>query len=190
MITKHRVSWRSAPPAKTKGVPFIEVPLSTKAVLSGTFAEGTPFAIENRFSTGAVYDQVADGVFKLKAMETTAPGPAMIKVPADAAPSGLRQTQLLILGHGGELEDHFTAGWGSSVEVLGWHIGRGFERGGTKVKGERSKVTKVTSASTPRVDPQYSPGPISTFFYCERACASLRVYLKNNLHLAFGHQVC
>jgi hypothetical protein len=105
---------------------LINVP--TGAVLSGTYANGRPFAFANGTS-----DFLAPGTIALKAAPTPIPGPTIVRVPTDAAPMGLRTGQLLYLSDGGNLGDDFNADWGSVVNIDGGRVGTHFEAVGALV---------------------------------------------------------
>ena len=75
-------------------------------MLSGTLADGTPFAFSSNEG-----DTIAAGSITLQAADV-ANGPAIINVPAVAAPSGVHYGQTLNLSDGGTLNDDFNAGWG------------------------------------------------------------------------------
>lgn len=96
-------------------IPF-NIPVD--AVLNGTLADGTPFAIDNFFG------RLADGALTLKLANVAPPTSMHINVPTDAAPSGVRHGQVLTLNTGGQLPEHFTAVSGSMVNVLGGQVGR------------------------------------------------------------------
>jgi hypothetical protein len=98
----------------------IDIPAG--ALLSGTLSDGTPFAFSDQES-----DYVAAGTLTLRATALPTPGPAVIQVPHDPAPKGLRTGQSLLLSEGGVLGEKFTAGWGSSVTISGGQIGDSFK---------------------------------------------------------------
>jgi hypothetical protein len=92
----------------------VELNLPAGSVLSGTLADGTPFA----FSDQAL-DFIADGVLTLRAAALPPVGPATINVPNDPAPPGIRQGQTLTLSEGGQLNPYFVAGPGSTLLITG-----------------------------------------------------------------------
>jgi hypothetical protein len=57
----------------------------------------------------------------------------VIEVPDNAAPSGIRSGQTLVLKEGGVLGSNFTAGWGSTVRIAGGQVGRHFEAVGADI---------------------------------------------------------
>ena len=97
-------------------------------VLSGTLADGTPFAFSS-----IDRDIIADGTVTLNAAALPAIGPAVINVPSDAVPLGIRSGQTLNLAEGGVVSDQFNAGWGSTVHVTGGDFGKNFEAVGAEV---------------------------------------------------------
>ena len=99
------------------------------SVLSGTLANGTPFAFASLDS-----DSIDDGTLTLTAATLAPVGPAVITLPSDPAPLGIRTGQTLVVDHGGILGDNFNAGWGSVVEVnAGGQVGNNLEAVGAQV---------------------------------------------------------
>jgi hypothetical protein len=98
------------------------------SVLSGTMADGTPYTL-----TSLDADGFADGTLTLEAAVLPDIGPAVITLPADPLPPGLRSGQTLIVEEGGTVGDHFNAGWGSRVVIDGGNVGGRFEVVGTDV---------------------------------------------------------
>jgi hypothetical protein len=98
------------------------------SVLSGTLADGTPFAFSDRDG-----DRFELGTLRLQRWDPPPRGPAAIYLPSGSAPTGLREQQTLIVGPGGKLGDNFTAGWGSVVTVVGGAVGNNFEAVGAQV---------------------------------------------------------
>ncbi len=96
-------------------------------VLSGTLSDGSSFA----FSSGDQW--FAPGTLTLKATDVLTAGPALIRLPSDPVPRGLRFGQTLLLADGGEIGDHFTADWGSIVRMSGGRIGQRFQAVGSLV---------------------------------------------------------
>jgi hypothetical protein len=106
----------------------VVVDVPTGSVLSGTLADGTPFAFSSQDG-----DNLVEGRLHLQAREPPAPGPATIHVPGRPAPLGIRARQSLVVGTGGIVGDNFRAGWGSVVTVTGGQIGDNFEAVGAQV---------------------------------------------------------
>lgn len=101
------------------------------SVLSGTLADGTPFAFGKGFRTN---DSIADGTVTLERSELPAIGPAVITLSDDNAPLGLRSGQTLFVEAGGVVADNVTVGLGSAVHVLaGGEIGENFEAVGATI---------------------------------------------------------
>ena len=92
------------------------------------------------------FDTFADGTLTLRAAALPPPGPATYQVPADAAPTGLRQGQSLVLGAGGQLGENFTAAWGSSVTITGGNVAKNFEAVGATVAISGGFVTSSFDA--------------------------------------------
>jgi hypothetical protein len=111
---------------------MVSVNVPADAVVSGTLADGTPFAFGKAFRSSS--DTLSDGTLTLEFVEPPAVGPTTIHLPTDAAPLGVRGGQTLIVDSGGVVPDNVTAGVGSRVEVLtGGAIGANFEAVGAEV---------------------------------------------------------
>ncbi|MCH7752458.1 MAG: hypothetical protein IH898_09935, partial [Planctomycetes bacterium] len=99
------------------------------SVLSGTLADGTPFAFASLDS-----DNIDPNTLTLIAAAIAPVGPAVITLPSDPAPLGIRTGQTLVVDNGGILGDNFNAGWGSVVEVnAGGQVGNNLEAVGAQV---------------------------------------------------------
>ena len=96
--------------------------LPSFSLLSGTYADGTPFAISS-----ADGDWIADGTLKLHASPLPAIGPSTIVIPGDTAPTSIRNGQTLYLSNEGILGNQFNAGLGSHLIMTGGQIGNHFE---------------------------------------------------------------
>lgn len=105
-----------------------QLDLPDGAVLSGTLADGRPFAM----SQGNV-DSFEAGMLKLKAAAIPAAGPSIVRVPGSAAPLGLRAGQTMVVDVGGSVGDNFTADWGSVVRINDGLVGDRFEAVGSFV---------------------------------------------------------
>ncbi|MFO0899768.1 MAG: hypothetical protein U0836_20250 [Pirellulales bacterium] len=93
----------------------LAVNIPANGVVSGTLADGTPFAL-----TRENLDFIRDGALTLHAAQVAAVGPATINLPGDTAPLGIRAGQAITVGAGGVLGDYngtFNAGRGSSLAV-------------------------------------------------------------------------
>lgn len=98
------------------------------SVLSGTLADGTPFA----FSSHDL-DTFPDGTITLKVAALPAVGSPQIMLPADLVPRGIRAGQTLIVAEGGGIGDNFNAGPDSTIILAGGRVGRNFEAVGAQV---------------------------------------------------------
>ncbi len=94
--------------------------LTSGRLLSGTFADGTPFAL-------GYGDSFANGTLTLIRSAEPAPGPAVINAPGDPVPLGVRAGQTLNVSDGGTVGDNFNAGSGSVVVISGGAVGSNFE---------------------------------------------------------------
>lgn len=99
----------------------VELALEQGQVLTGTLANGSPFAFSSIDS-----DDIDQGTFRLT-LASLALGPELIEVPGDPTPYGVHDNQRLQLMEGGTLSENFVAGRGSLVEVDGGEIGKNFE---------------------------------------------------------------
>jgi len=104
----------------------INFDLPSNSVLSGTLADGTPFAFSSSFDL----DSFAEGTLTLQVAVLPVIGPSMIMVPSDIAPLGIRSGQTITVGDNGILGDHFNAGLGSVTNVTGGLVGNNFEATG------------------------------------------------------------
>jgi hypothetical protein len=106
----------------------VAINIPTGGVLSGTLADGTPFAFSQENT-----DYIAHGNLRLHAAAVPAVGPASINVPADPAPRGIRQGQTLTLSDGGQLAAGFAAAAGSTLNITGGSAGGNLEAVGATV---------------------------------------------------------
>ncbi|MFO0790632.1 MAG: hypothetical protein U0805_14345 [Pirellulales bacterium] len=104
----------------------IDIPAN--AVLSGTLADGRPFAFSDQLS-----DYIDAGTLTLKSASLPTAGPAVFQVTDAHAPQGLRTGQSLIVEDGGVVGDAFNANWGTAVTVNGGRLGNNFEATGAVV---------------------------------------------------------
>jgi len=102
--------------------------LPSGSLLSGTLADGTPFAFSSQDS-----DFFTDGTLTLEAATSPPVGPAVIMLPADPAPLGVHSGQTLVVEEGGLLGENFNAGWGSTVQINAGQVGNNFEAVGAHV---------------------------------------------------------
>ncbi len=103
----------------------IDVP--NGAALSGTLSDGTPFAFTEQEG-----DYISAGTLTLNTTSLPTASLAMIQLPQDPAPKGLRTGQSMFVSDG-VIGDKFTAGWGSSATITGGQIGDGFKAFGAMV---------------------------------------------------------
>jgi hypothetical protein len=87
------------------------------SLFTGILTDGTPFAHEGSSFNNLKLIRTAD-------LPTPTPN---VNVPNDLAPGGVRSGQTLTLHDGGVLPKNFTAGEGSTVNVLGGSVGDNFE---------------------------------------------------------------
>jgi hypothetical protein len=100
----------------------VPVNIPSDSLFSGTLADGTPFVFIYSEGDGFSYD-----VLSLTAAALPAGGPAIVMVPSDPAPLGVRNGQTLVLAAGGNIGNHFNAGRSSIVNITGGQIGSNFE---------------------------------------------------------------
>ena len=113
------------------------------AVLSGTLADGSSFVLSGVNLFG---DYFADGSLTLRAAPLPERGPAVIHVPTDPAPPGLRTGQTLVVSTGGALPDNFTAGWGTAVNIEGGDVGDFFQATGALVNISGGTIGNLVDA--------------------------------------------
>ncbi len=105
----------------------VAISVPNGSVLSGTFADGTPFA----FQPGI--QETFLSVVNLRRTAAPPIGPAQINVPSDAPPPGIRAGQTLVVHPLGLVPTNFNAGQGSRVDVMGGTIQGNFEAVGAEV---------------------------------------------------------
>jgi hypothetical protein len=100
----------------------VYVPLPNGLLLSGTLADGTPFAISTPL------DQFSNGGVTLRSAIVPPVGALVITVPNEPAPLGVRLGQTVIVENGGVLGNYFAAGRGGALDVRpGAIVGEGLE---------------------------------------------------------------
>jgi hypothetical protein len=103
-------------------LPF-EVPAD--AVLSGTFADGSPFLYFGTNQDFAAQKAFDSGTLKLHSAAVPAVTPGVILASSGNLPFGVRNGQVLIVDSGGNVGERFHVGWGSSMVVqTGGVVGR------------------------------------------------------------------
>ncbi len=109
--------------------------LPDESVLSGTLADGTPFAFSSLTSefSSLILDTIAPGTLSLEKAALPPVGQALITVPSDPVPLGVHDGQALLVNDGGVIGANFNAGWGSTVEITGGTVGSNFEAVGALV---------------------------------------------------------
>jgi hypothetical protein len=109
--------------------PTLAYNIPGEAVLSGTLADGTPFAFTSLDS-----DSIETGVLTLVSTSTPAILPGTIRASAAAVLRGIRQGQTLLVDNTGVVGDHFGAGFGSTVVIeAGGQVGQDLEVVGASV---------------------------------------------------------
>ena len=101
----------------------VQFDLAAGDTLSGTLADGTPFA----FSSWSD-DSFAPGVLTLTAATLPTIGPSQIVASVGPVPLGIRQGQTLVVDQGAAVPNNFNAGRGSTLDVqTGGSIGQNLE---------------------------------------------------------------
>ncbi len=98
------------------------IQLEKNDFFTGVFADGTPFAFTNLEQDELYHDRI-----RLEQTAEPVNTPALINVPTDAAPLGIRGGQTLVLHDGGVLPENFNAGRGSTVQIEGGTVGLNLE---------------------------------------------------------------
>lgn len=98
------------------------------SVLSGVFADGSPFAFVN-----GNFDRFTQSI-KLVQSQAAPAGPDLVVIPTDTAPNGARGGQTIVLKEGGVLPRGFTAVNGSIVRIEGGLVEGGFDAVGASVQ--------------------------------------------------------
>ena len=111
------------------------------SVLSGTLADGTPFAFYSLEG-----DTFEDGTLTLSAVSLPPIGPSVITLPGQSAPLGVRNGQVLTVNAGGVLDNNFNAGLGSVVNIGGGIVGSNFEAVHSQVNISAGTVNGKLSA--------------------------------------------
>lgn len=106
----------------------LEFDLPAGAVLTGVYADGTPFAYSSLEG-----DDLPAGSLLLEQAPFVGTHPATVTLPTDAAPQGVHAGQTLNIEQGAEVASHLMAGWGSQVNVTGGTVGYDFEAAGATV---------------------------------------------------------
>jgi hypothetical protein len=118
----------------------LQFKLMQGTLLSGTLADGTPFALSSTDS-----DEIADGTLTLATVSLPPITRAEILLPGSSAPQGLRSGQTLIVNEGGVVPHNFNAGKGSSVVVAGGVVGPNFEAVGADISVRNGSVGFVNA---------------------------------------------
>lgn len=106
---------------------LVDVPPET--LLSGTLADGTPFAYQSLFNNSE------GGRVTLTAATLPAIGPALITASTDPVPAGIRAGQTLVVDDGGMIDRFFNAGRGSKLRIEpGGSFGEGIQAVGSEVE--------------------------------------------------------
>jgi hypothetical protein len=103
-----------------------QIDLPPSSIVSGTLSDGTPFVFGGN-------QYFAPGTLTLKTADVPRNTNAIVRLPNDPAPSGLRTGQTLFIAEGGNVGNYFIAGWDSVVRMSGGHVGFGFQAVGSLV---------------------------------------------------------
>ena len=107
----------------------VEVP--SGSLLSGTLADGTPFAVVNKGGS----EEISSFSRVWVELSDLAPvGPPTIDLATDPAPLGIRNGQEVLVTEGSALENHFMAGVGSRISMTGGSVGENLRAVGTEVE--------------------------------------------------------
>ena len=99
------------------------------AVLSGTFADGTPFAFASPDG-----DSFAAGTVFLESAPLPIVTPSLVFASTDPVPAAIRAGQTLVVDFGANVGNDFAAGWGSTINVqTGGKVGNNFEAVGAAI---------------------------------------------------------
>jgi len=112
-----------------------EFDLPTGTVLTGVYADGTPFAYSSLEG-----DDLPAGSLLLEHAPMVDSHPAAITLPADEAPQGVHGGQTLNIQAGAEVDSHLMAGWGSQVIIEGGIVGYDFEAAGATINMSGGEV--------------------------------------------------
>jgi hypothetical protein len=136
--------------------------LLVNGLLSGTFADGTPFAF-----TPTDDDFQFTGSVTLEAAPLPLVAPLMAQVPGNAPPLGIRDGQTLTVASGGTLGAYFNVGWGSTLNVVGGHVGNQMEAVGANVNMSSGAIGSGFNAYA-RTTVNVSGGVLGERFRAER----------------------
>jgi hypothetical protein len=113
------------------------VRLNQGQVFTGIFADGTPFLF-----SAAEHDDIFDEDLILTQTAVVPSLPALLQVPTDKAPLGIRAGQTLELSADGVIADNFNAGRGSTVIINGGTVGENFEAIGATVEIQAGHIAR------------------------------------------------
>jgi hypothetical protein len=106
-------------------------------VLSGTFADGTPFNFARLtvpdLNLQYQLDEIPTGSLVLHRMDPPAPGPFFITASIDSIPPGIRHAQTLVADAGAVVPALLQAGRGSTINIEGGTVGRYLEAVGATI---------------------------------------------------------
>jgi hypothetical protein len=118
--------------------------LPTGGLLTGTLADGTPFAISDQ---GVLGDAIDDGTLTLRAAAIPAAIPATFRATGNSPPPrGLRAGQRLFISDGGVVADNFNASWGSVIDIAAGEVGENFEATGAIVNMTSGTIGELADA--------------------------------------------
>lgn len=136
----------------------------TGGLLTGTLADGTPFAF---FSS-----QIWKGALTIKAAAVPPIGPSEINAPSDHVPLGIRTGQTMHVTSGGVVPDNFNAGAGSAITMAGGAIGNNLRAVGANLTisagsiGESFSILQGSHA-------EISGGDFGTGFLVDNSSANI-----------------
>ncbi|MFV2066998.1 MAG: hypothetical protein ACC645_08450, partial [Pirellulales bacterium] len=134
--------------------------VSYKSVLSGTLADGTPFAFTGM--DDGIRDHFSSNAMTLEVVPLPPVGPPLITASTDAVPLGIRHGQTLRVDSGGQVPNNFTAGPDSTVNVeAGGTVGYNFEAVGAEVNSAGGTVGSSFDAFASTVN--ISAGVVGSF---------------------------
>lgn len=118
----------------------VQADLPEGNVLTGVLSDGTPLLLMTEGLSG---DLIAAGSLHLVNAPIPSAAPAVLQLPGDEVPSGLRTGQRLTVAAGGIAPKGFNATWGSTVAVDGGVVGDRFHAAGAEVNVASGRVGEL-----------------------------------------------